>query len=181
MAKKVEDPKKLAVKIAKTKALAGGREVTVNATPSAGMPGSGKSAALGEVVITADAKKPMSKVAEKVKARLVTLPNLLHLGGDYYVKSSDLKKNISKLEPNIQNIAQDLLYSEIEGKNKKFYKTGDVLSPNRADTVQTITSREGTNSSMPYSMPSVIENRKKIAQQLMKLGVNVNAKRIGKM
>lgn len=67
MAKKVEDPKKLAAKIAKTRALAEGREVTVNATPSAGMPGSGKSAMLGEVVFTGKANKPMSAVAAATK------------------------------------------------------------------------------------------------------------------
>lgn len=67
MANKVEDPKKLAAKIAKTKALAGGREVTVNATPSPGMPGSGKSATLSGVVITDKANKPMSAVIARTK------------------------------------------------------------------------------------------------------------------
>jgi predicted ATPase len=75
MAKKVEDPKKLAAKIAKTKALAGGREVTVNATPSAGMPGSGKSAMLSGVVITDKANKPAEEKKYTVGQYLVVGKN----------------------------------------------------------------------------------------------------------
>lgn len=75
MANKVEDPKKLAAKIAKTKALAGGREVTVNATPSPGMPGSGKSATLSGVVITDKANKPMSAVIARTKPEEVKSSN----------------------------------------------------------------------------------------------------------
>lgn len=59
MAQKIEDPKTLAAKIAKTRAMSGGREVKVNATPSAGMPGSGKSRMLEEVKVVAQApQKP---------------------------------------------------------------------------------------------------------------------------
>ena len=66
MTNKQEDPKKaIAIKIAKTKALAGGRPVTVNPAPSAGMPGSDKMAQLKEVTITASpisSKKPEGPV-----------------------------------------------------------------------------------------------------------------------
>ena len=86
MANKVEDPKKLAAKIAKTKALAGGREVTVNAKPSPGMPGSGKSATLSGVVITDKANKPMSAVISR------TNPTKEELAKGVVIQSSRIPK-----------------------------------------------------------------------------------------
>jgi hypothetical protein len=47
-----------AKKVQQTTAMAGGRPVSVNAQPSAGFPGSGTSAKLGEVAITGEAKGP---------------------------------------------------------------------------------------------------------------------------
>ena len=47
-----------AKKVQQTTAMAGGRPVSVNAKPSAGFPGSGASAKLGEVAITGEAKGP---------------------------------------------------------------------------------------------------------------------------
>lgn len=69
MAKKIEDPKTLAAKIAKTKAMAGDREVTVNKTPSAGFPGSGRPMMMKEVKVVAQApsNQTMGKKISKVQ------------------------------------------------------------------------------------------------------------------
>lgn len=90
MAQKPEDPKKLAAKIAKTRELAGGRKVTINATPSAGMPGSTKKATMGEVVITAEAPK---KAAPEKKYQVGQSVNVKQFGGGSlsYDKQSLLK------------------------------------------------------------------------------------------
>lgn len=106
----IKDPKKLAKIIAKTKQLAGGREVMVNKTVSAGMPGSGKASMLKEVEIVAT---PIKKKMQDLKEQTIDVAGFGNKSTSY--KKRDIISALRRAGMSKEAGAVEALTSTVRG------------------------------------------------------------------
>lgn len=155
---------RLARLIADSKKLADGREVKVVKKTSPGMPGSGKPAQMGEVVITAspikkattpEATKP--DVKKEAEFGTYTLPDVIKISG-YNIDANAYKRALKKAEMTYGSGSRELrILRDVAGNNfsmKSTFKKPDMRGDTNSyvDTAQTVYNKNKYNERAGYVM-----------------------------